>query len=418
MLLRPSILLGMVISIVTGIAVGLAGFSNWRASHASDALQLETLTQVMQHVRASYVDEVSTDQLLQDAMRGMLKGLDPHSTYLNSGDYEDLQSQTTGSFNGVGIELGLVENFFTVISPIDNTPAARAGLQSGDRILEVDHESLKGKLLTDVIHSLRGEVGTSLHLRLERQADEQTRRFDVELERAYIAITSVRSEWLDDVYAYVRISQFQTETGRDFHKTIKKLKRQAKKRGDKLQGLVLDLRNNPGGLLHASVAVADALLKDGLIVYTEGRLASSQLKYRAAGKDYLNGIPIVVLINGGSASAAEIVAGALQDQHRAVLMGERSYGKGSVQSVVPLTDTQAIKLTTAYYYTPNGRSIHHNGIEPDFPFSTLSNLADTEPHAQDPLSSYEAQLRNKALTLLQSGQLQARLSETLDSDTQ
>lgn len=406
MVLRPTTLLGMVISIVIGIAVGIAGFSHWRSQQQPDAVRLDTLKQVLEHVRASYVDEVSTEELLQDAMRGMLTGLDPHSTYLNAGDYEELQTQTTGSFSGIGIELGLVDGFFTVVSPIDNTPAERAGLKSGDRILELDHVSLKGKLLTDVITLMRGDPGSPIHLRLEQREDDEINLRDVDLERANIAIHSVRSEWLEPNYGYIRISQFQTETGKDFHNAIAKLKRQAKKRNQKLKGLVLDLRNNPGGLLQASVAVADALLTEGLIVYTEGRLASSQLKYRAAGKDYLDGAPIVVLINGGSASAAEIVAGALQDQGRAVLLGEKSYGKGSVQSVVPLTDTQAIKLTTAYYFTPNGRSIHKLGIEPDFRF-------EVEPpngSSNNSSSNNELDLRAKAVDLLQSDQLQARLA--------
>lgn len=413
MLLRPTTLLGMVISIVTGIAVGIVGFNHWRSQQEPDAVRLETLKQVLEHVRAGYVDEVSTDELLQDAMRGMLTGLDPHSTYLNADDYEELQTQTTGSFSGIGIELGLVDGFFTVISPIDNTPAARAGLQSGNRILEIDHSSLKGKLLTEVITLMRGELGSPIHLRLEERHDDEVRLRDVDLERANIAVHSVRSEWLEPGYGYIRISQFQTETGKDFHNAIAKLQRQAKERKHELKGLVLDLRNNPGGLLQASVSVADTLLTQGMIVYTEGRLVSSQLKYRAAGKDYLNGAPIVVLINGGSASAAEIVAGALQDQGRAVLLGEKSYGKGSVQSVVPLTDTQAIKLTTAYYYTPSGRSIHKLGIEPDVSFEVASDQsANTNANNSDKDTSKnsELDLRAKAVELLQSDQLQARLT--------
>ncbi len=397
MLLRPTTLLGMVISIVTGVAVGIAGFGHWRSQQQPDQVEMETLKEVMQHVRASYVDEVDSQQLLQNAMRGMLKGLDPHSTYLNANDYDDLQTQTTGSFSGIGIELGLVDDYFTVISPIDNTPAARAGLRSGDRIMAINEAPLKGKLLEDVIDTLRGKIGTEVNMQLQRTDGDDIRQFNVNIARANIAIDSVRSEWLEPGYGYIRISQFQTETGKDFHDAIEKLNRQANKNKTKVRGLVLDLRNNPGGLLQASVSVADALLKDGLIVYTEGRLMSSQLKYRAAGKDYLKGAPVVVLINGGSASAAEIVAGALQDQGRAVLLGERSYGKGSVQSVVPLSDTQAIKLTTAYYFTPNGRSIHKLGIEPDIEFSATDE------------EDFELSLRAKALSMLQSDTLQARL---------
>jgi carboxyl-terminal processing protease len=293
------------------------------------------------------------------ALRGMLDNLDAHSNYLDPDDYSNLQAETSGQFGGVGIELGLVDDFFTVIAPLDDTPASAAGLQSGDRITKIDDQTLRGKKLMEVVKLLRGEPGSTLQLRIVR---EETTPFNVTLTRATIEIASVKGHLIEPGYGYIRISQFQSRTSEDFARQLKDLIRDNKAA---LDGLVLDLRNNPGGVLQASVAVADTFLEDGLIVYTEGRLPTSRLKYRASGKDVLDGAPIVVLINEGSASAAEIVAGALQDHKRAKLVGTKSYGKGSVQSVMPLSGNRAIKLTTAYYYTPEGRSIQKIGIEPD-----------------------------------------------------
>ena len=362
MLLRPLTLLAMIVSIVTGVALGIAGYSHWRASHI-DRASLAQFESVMHHVRENYVEEMSDEALLQGALNGMLQSLDPHSVYLGASEFDDLQAETTGHFGGIGIELGLIDGYFTVIAPIDNTPAARAGLQSGDRILEIDQQSLRGESLIEVLQQMRGEPGTRVKLKYKRP--NSTRIKNVTLKRETIAVESVNARWLEPGYLYVRISQFQTTTGQDFQRAISKSKRRS---DADIEGLILDLRNNPGGVLQASVSVADALLDDGLIVYTEGRLPSSKLKYRAAGKDVLKGAPVVVLINGGSASASEIVAGALKDHKRATLIGETSYGKGSVQSLVPLSSERAIKLTTAYYYTPSGRSIHKLGIEPDVPF--------------------------------------------------
>ncbi|MGI9328037.1 MAG: S41 family peptidase [Pseudomonadales bacterium] len=362
MILRPITLLAMIVSIVTGVALGIAGYGHWRASQIDHA-SLAQFESVLHHVRQNYVEEMSDEALLSGALNGMLQSLDPHSVYLEASEFEDLQAETTGHFGGIGIELGLIDGYFTVISPIDNTPAARAGLRSGDRILEIDQVSLRGESLIEVLHKMRGEPGTRIKLKYRHPSS--TRIKNVTLKRETIAVESVRGRWLEPGYLYLRISQFQTTTGQDFQRAINKLGRASEA---EIAGLVLDLRNNPGGVLQASVAVADALLDDGLIVYTEGRLPSSKLKYRAAGKDVLKGAPIAVLINHGSASASEIVAGALKDHGRATLIGETSYGKGSVQSLVPLNDERAIKLTTAYYYTPSGRSIHKLGIEPDVEF--------------------------------------------------
>jgi carboxyl-terminal processing protease len=317
--------------------------------------------------------------------------------FLDTGAWDDLQSETTGEFGGVGIELGMVEDRFTVIAPIAGTPAEEAGLLPGDRIVELDHEPLAGQPLPDVVKRLRGEPGSMVHLRIERP--EASEPWDVELMRSLIHVESVSARLLEPGYGYVRITQFQVQTGDEFADALQDLNQQA---GGKLRGLILDLRNNPGGVLQASVAVADALLTDGLIVYTEGRQPSSVLKFRAARNDLLDGAPVAVLINEGSASAAEVVAGALQDHGRAVLIGTRSYGKGSVQSVVQVTDDEAIKLTTAYYYTPNGRNIHHSGIEPDI---------ERAPTAKELAEGDDQQLFAEALDVLRgSGEgLHARL---------
>ncbi|MEZ5559142.1 MAG: S41 family peptidase [Pseudomonadales bacterium] len=383
MILRPLTLLGIVISMVTGIAMGIIGYRNWLGGDAANP-ESQAFEQVLRQVHDNYVSEVPTGDLLLGALRGMVQQLDDHSLFLDSGEFDALQEQTSGHFGGVGIELGLVDGYFTVITPLDGTPASDAGLQAGDRIVALNGSSLKGRKLIDVVHDLRGAPGSELGLRIVR-GDGPAR--DVTLTRSLIEIASVQARLLEPGFGYARISQFQSATGEEFSAAIERLQRES---GGALAGLVLDLRNNPGGVLQASVAVADALLKDGLIVYTEGRMASSNLKYRASGDDLLNGAPVVVLINGGSASAAEIVAGALKDHRRATLLGTRSYGKGSVQSVVPVSNHQAIKLTTAYYFTPSGTSINHRGIEPDI----------ERPRGNEDPLSYDNQLLGEALDLL------------------
>jgi carboxyl-terminal processing protease len=360
MTLRPLVLLGIVVSMVTGVALGILGHRAWLAPLAETSSYARDFDRVLSEVHDNYVDEVPKDQLIRNALRGMLDRLDDHSGFLDPGEFGNLQVETTGSFGGIGIEIGLQDGWITVVTPLDGTPAAAAGLASGDRILEIDRKSQKGVRLTDAVQSLRGRPGTRVHLRLRRGSGGEP--WDVVLTRAPIELASLTARMLEPGFAYVRISQFQVQTGTAFERALADLKVRS---GGALDGLVLDLRDNPGGVLQASVAVADALLAEGLIVYTEGRQESSRLKFRAAAGDALDGAPIVVLINQASASAAEIVAGALQDHGRAVVMGTRSYGKGSVQSVVPVPGDQAIKLTTAYYYTPGGRSIHRAGIVPD-----------------------------------------------------
>jgi carboxyl-terminal processing protease len=332
----------------------------------------------------------------------MLSELDPHSRYVGGGDLDALEADTTGEFGGIGIEIGLMDDHFVVIAPMPDSPANSAGLAAGDRILELDNTSLRGKRLTDVVELLRGEPGSNVNLLISN--DQQTR--DVTLTRAIIEIASVEEQMLEPGYGYIRISQFHNTTGKDFLGALKKL---TEENQSSLEGLVLDLRDNPGGVLQASVSVADAFLEDGLIVYTSGRLPSSHLKYRASGKDTLAGKPIVILINGGSASAAEIVAGALKDHSRATLIGATSYGKGSVQSVMPLDDHRAIKLTTAYYYTPNGASIHNIGIEPDMRVNGV-NLENSS--ADDELMATALEVlksQNTARAEEESNSLQARL---------
>lgn len=390
MTLRPITLIGIVISMVTGIAMGISGYRTWVVAD-SESRYAHTFDEVLSQVYDSYVAKVDKQDLVDSALKGMLHHLDNHSDFLTSNDYHDLQAETTGQFGGIGIELGLVDDYFTVIAPLDDTPASEAGLSAGDRLTQINHDSLKGKRLIEVVSMLRGEPGTSIALQVTR-ADEPPR--DVQLTRRIIEIDSVRSQLLEPGYGYIRISQFQTATSDEFSDAINALMDES---NNDLKGLILDLRNNPGGLLQSSVAVADAFLKDGLIVYTEGRLPSSHLKYRASGDDLLNGAPLVVLINEGSASAAEIVAGALQDHARAKLLGSKSYGKGSVQSVMPIDGDQAVKLTTAYYFTPNGRSIHNVGIEPDVQFEPEIPYepADTVDRDQDQMLSAALDLLKK-----------------------
>ncbi len=320
---------------------------------------LRTFTKVYSQIRATYVEDVSDKELLEYAIKGMLSELDPHSNYLDASSFDDLQVHTTGEFGGLGIEVGMENGFVKVIAPIDDTPAAKAGLQPGDLIITLDDKPVKGLSLGEAIDIMRGPVGTEINITVVRDGIEQP--FDVSIVRDTIKVRSVRSRVLEPGYGYLRIAQFQVKTGEDFIDEIDKLR--AKE--PNLKGLVLDLRNNPGGILQSSVKVADAFLDGGLVVYTDGRVENADVKYHATKGDHADGIPLVVLINQGSASASEIVAGALQDHGRAIIMGTESFGKGSVQTVIPISDDRAIKLTTALYFTPQGRSIQAQGIAPD-----------------------------------------------------
>ncbi|WP_439860643.1 S41 family peptidase [Pseudomonas sp. MBLB4136] len=320
---------------------------------------LRTFAEVLDRIKAAYVEPISDKTLLENAIKGMLSNLDPHSAYLDIDAFRELQESTSGEFGGLGIEVGMEDGFVKVVSPIDDTPASRAGIQPGDLIIKIDGQPTKGLSMLEAVDKMRGEAGSKIQLTLVREGGKP---FDVELTRAVIKVRSVKSQLLEDGYGYLRITQFQVNSGDEVLKALNKLR---KDNGNKLNGLVLDLRNNPGGVLQAAVEVSDHFLKKGLIVYTEGRIANSELRFSADPADPSEGVPLVVLINGGSASASEIVAGALQDHKRGVLMGTDSFGKGSVQTVLPLNNDRALKLTTALYYTPNGRSIQAQGIVPD-----------------------------------------------------
>jgi len=321
--------------------------------------ELRTFAEVLDRIKAAYVEPVDDKTLLENAIKGMLSNLDPHSAYLEPDAFAELQESTSGEFGGLGVEVGIEDGFIKVVSPIDDTPASKAGIEAGDLIVKIDGKPTKGMSMMDAVAMMRGKPGSDIALSLVREGGKP---FTVKLTRAVIKVNSVKSQLLESGYGYLRVTQFQINTGEEVGKALARLR---KENGKKLNGLVLDLRNNPGGVLQAAVEVSDHFLTDGLIVYTKGRIANSELRFNADAADASEGVSLVVLINGGSASASEIVAGALQDQKRGVVMGTDSFGKGSVQTVLPLNNDRALKLTTALYYTPNGRSIQAQGIEPD-----------------------------------------------------
>src|SRR5882724_8394434 len=321
--------------------------------------QLNLFGEVFERVRAEYVDDVSDNSLVESAINGMLTSLDPHSNYLNTKNFNDMKVQTRGEFGGLGIEVSMENGLVKVVSPIDDTPAARAGLKPGDLITHLDGEPVQGMTLPEAVEKMRGPVSSEIKLTIRREGRDP---FDVKLVRATIKIQSIRSHLEGDNIGYIRVTTFNEQTDTGLNNAIKSLKQQA---GNKLVGVILDLRNNPGGLLDQAVAVSDAFLEKGEIVSTRGRRSEDAQRYNARAGDIAGGLPVVVLINGGSASASEIVAGALQDHHRAILLGTRSFGKGSVQTIIPLPVYFTITPTTARYYTPSGRSIQAKGIDPD-----------------------------------------------------
>jgi carboxyl-terminal processing protease len=335
--------------------------------------ELRTFAEVFGRIKNDYVEPVDDRELLNYAIEGMLSGLDPHSAYLDEDDYKDLQAGTSGEFGGLGIEVGMENGFVKVIAPIDDTPAQRAGVLAGDVIIRLDDQPVKGMDLDEAVKLMRGKPGTSIDLTIVREGVDKP--VEITVVRDVIKTVSIKHRMLEPGYGYVRVSQFQARSPEDMLTGIGALKREA---GGRLKGLVLDLRNNPGGVLNAAVAISDAFLTAGTIVYTEGRVNDSQLKFRAAPDDVLDGAPVVVLVNGGSASASEIVAGALQDHRRAVIMGQKTFGKGSVQTIVPINRRTAVKLTTARYFTPNGRSIQAAGIAPDIELKNLRLTRDDE----------------------------------------
>ena len=320
--------------------------------------ELRNFTEIYERIRSAYVEEVDDKTLLEYAINGMLSSLDPHSAYLQPEDFSDLQEHTSGKFGGLGIEVGMEDGLILVVTPIDDTPAQKAGIRSGDLIVSLDGETVMGMTLNQAVEKMRGAPGSDIVLEIRRKGEKSLLTFT--LTRAEIKVASVRSEMLQNDIGYIRITQFQENTGADLAAAIEEWRRQ-----QTLTGIILDLRNNPGGVLDAAVEVVDAFISNGLIVYTEGRASNSQVSYSATSHTPAGSLPVVVLINGGSASASEIVAGALQDHQRALIVGTQSFGKGSVQSVLPITEDRAVKLTTARYFTPNGRSIQAEGIRPD-----------------------------------------------------
>jgi carboxyl-terminal processing protease len=359
-LLGAGMAFGLLFALPLPPAVGAAGSSDLPLK------ELRSFAEIFGRIKSDYVEEISDRELLEYAIRGMLTGLDPHSSYLNAEEYQELRVGTSGKFGGLGIEVGMEDGFVKIIAPIDDTPAQRAGLLAGDLIIRLDDKPVKGLNLNEAVNLMRGEPGTEISLMIVREGVEKP--FEVKLERDIIRVASVKSRMLEPGFGYLRISHFQSRTSDDLQKAMDKLKKEA---GGDIKGLVLDLRNNPGGVLNAAVSISDAFLEDGLIVYTEGRIADSKLEFKAGPDDVLGGAPMVVLVNSGSASASEIVAGALQDQKRAVIMGEQTFGKGSVQTIIPVDHTSAVKLTTARYFTPSGRSIQAEGIKPDILLDSL-----------------------------------------------
>tara|TARA_B100000427_G_scaffold168491_1_gene140016 strand:+ start:6484 stop:7779 length:1296 start_codon:yes stop_codon:yes gene_type:complete len=322
--------------------------------------EIRTFTEIFSKIKDDYVEDVDDKKLLENAIRGMLQGLDPHSTYLDEDAYKELQEGTSGEFGGLGIEVGYEDGFVKVISPIDGTPAQRAGIKAGDLIIRLDNKSVKGISLMEAVKMMRGKPGSKITLTIVREGENKP--FEISIVRDIITVENIKTETIEPGFTYIRISNFQTHTVDDLKKGLIKLKNE---NNNNIKGLILDLRNNPGGLLNAAVGVSDLFLNNGLIVYTEGRIKDSKLKFNAKPSEMLKDTPIIILVNGGSASASEIVAGALQDHKRAVIMGEKTFGKGSVQTILPMNDRTALKLTTARYYTPSGRSIQASGIEPD-----------------------------------------------------
>lgn len=352
-----------ILALLTGFALMLAAWSNLTAKTNTDDSNvyqyLRLFSNVLNIVQDNYVETVDTQRLIHGAINGMLRELDPHSSFMTPEEYKELQVETRGRFGGLGIEISMRDDILTVVAPLEGTPADRAGILAGDQIIKIDDQPTLDMTLTEAVRKMRGPKGTGVKLTIMRQGEQKPLEFD--LVRDTISVQSVRFRTLEPGYAYVRISTFQSGTAQDLRKALNELEAV----NDPLKGLILDLRSDPGGLLDQAVEVADEFLNQGLIVYTGGRLESQKMRFEATRNPKPRDYPIVVLVNSGSASASEIVAGALQDHNRAIIMGEPTFGKGSVQTVIPLADGSAIRLTTSLYYTPSGRSIQAKGIEPD-----------------------------------------------------
>lgn len=363
--------IGLILAVIGGLGVrSVYASSNHQATTQHNTLPLkalQTFSEVFQRIKQDYVKPVSDKKLLDNAIQGMLSGLDPHSAYLDARAFRQLQIDTSGEFGGLGIVVSMNNGFVQVVSPIDGTPAQRAGLKSGDIITRINGKPVQDLSLDQTVKMMRGKPGSKVKLEVARKGDGKPLHFTIK--REIIHIDSVKSRMLEPGYAYIRIASFQANTAASLKKAIKKLDQENKNR---LDGLILDLRNNPGGVLNAAIDVSNAFLNRGLIVYTKGRMADSNVQYKATKGDILHDVPMVVLVNGGTASAAEIVSGALKDNHRALIVGTRTFGKGSVQTVLPLSHNTGVKLTTALYFTPNGRSIQAEGIQPNIVVQPLA----------------------------------------------
>ncbi len=353
--------------------------------HADDSEipsdKIQQFVDVYKKIKDQYVDEVNDDTLFNYAIEGMVTKLDPYSDYLSKDDFSELKIGTTGRFGGIGIEITMEDGFVKIIAPIDDTPAQKAGLKSGDLVIEVQDISLKDKSLNDAVKLMRGEPGTKVKVKILREKEKQP--LDFELVRQIIVSKGIKTKVFNEEIGYLRLSSFQSNSTTNVRNAVYNLRKEA----SKMSALILDLRNNPGGVLGAAVGISDLFLESGRIVYTKGRTNTSDLEYVANSEDILKGLPVYILINGGSASASEIVAGALQDNKRAIIYGEKSFGKASVQSIQEMFDGSALKLTTARYYTPNDRNIHGNGIEPDikieFKEMDVPNSLLPEPYNKD-----------------------------------
>lgn len=351
------------LTLVVGMVLFFNGNSRPVTAETGEVYRnIELFTEVLRQIEKSYVEPQEAQKLIHGAIKGMVQSLDPHSSYMTKAEHQDLLMETKGEFTGVGIEITVRDNFLTVVSPIEGSPAYKAGIQAGDKIVKIDGKPTAEMSLPEAVKSIRGEKGTKVNLSIMREGAEKPLEFTVT--RDLIPIRSVRSYLLTPDIAYVRISNFQSKTAQDLAAALEKIEQQ-----ETLRGLVLDLRNNPGGLLSQAIEVSDLFLESGVIVSTKGRDSSQDLHATAHKDKTERKYPIIVLVNGGSASAAEIVAGALQDHKRAVILGTKTFGKGSVQTIIPLSDGSGIRLTTAKYYTPNGRSIQASGISPDVEMS-------------------------------------------------
>ena len=383
------------------ISINLPVFADKTKSSTLPIEELRTFAEVFGRIKSDYVEPIEDKKLINEALNGMLSGLDPHSTFLDLDHFKDLEMGTTGEFGGLGIEVGMQDGFVLVISPIEDTPAYKAGLKSGDLIMKLDSTDVKGLTLNEAVKLMRGKPSTTIKLQILRKGVDSP--FELKVTRAKIKTKSVKAKLVEPNYAYIRITQFQERTGEDLAKALKKLRAENK---FAFNGIILDMRNNPGGLLNSSVAVSAAFLKEGqLVVYTEGRAPDSKMNLTTSPENFIRNnseknnylkklpadikdTPMVVLINNGSASASEIVAGALQDHKRALVVGTRSFGKGSVQSILPMANGTAIKLTTARYFTPNGRSIQGKGIVPDVVVEDgMENIAMRESDLKNSLSN-------------------------------